>query len=33
LPATSADNAGHILLKSPWSFATEVPLHVRVRVE
>ncbi len=33
LPATSADNAGHILLKSPWSFASEVQLHVRVRIE
>lgn len=33
LPATSPDNAGHILLKSPWSFASEVPLHVRVRIE
>lgn len=33
LPATNPDSAGHILLKTPWSFASEVPLHIRVRIE
>jgi hypothetical protein len=33
LPATSPDSAGHILLKTPWSFASEVPLHIRARIE